>query len=115
MFAIELDRVSKVYRRYSGRQFATLKSALLQRSILRDLRPSETFPALADVSFQVAKGSTYAVIGRNGSGKSTARKLVAGITKPTAGSVRVPGRVSAQIALGAGSDPEISGRENLDL
>jgi len=113
MIAIELDRVSKVYRRYSGRQFATLKSALLQRSILRDLRPSETFPALADVSFQVAKGSTYGVIGRNGSGKSTALKLVAGITKPTAGSVRVTGRVSALIELGAGFHPEISGRENV--
>ena len=77
--------VSKIYRRYGGRQFATLKSALLQRSILRDLQPSETFPALTDVSFAVPKGSTYGVIGRNGSGKSTALKLVAGITKPTSG------------------------------
>ena len=75
----------EVYRRYGGRQFATLKSALLQRSILRDLQPSETFPALTDVSFTVPKGSTYGVIGRNGSGKSTALKLVAGITKPTSG------------------------------
>ena len=51
--AIELDveRHRKIYRRYGGRQFSTLKSALLQRSILRDLQPSETFPALTDVSF----------------------------------------------------------------
>jgi ABC-type polysaccharide/polyol phosphate transport system ATPase subunit len=111
--AIELNGVSKIYRRYSGRQFATLKSALLQRSILRDLRPSETFPALTDVSFSVAKGSTYGVIGRNGSGKSTALKLVAGITKPTSGTVRVDGRISALIELGAGFHPEISGRENV--
>jgi ABC-type polysaccharide/polyol phosphate transport system ATPase subunit len=111
--AIELTRVSKVYRRYSGRQFATLKSALLQRSILRDLQPSETFPALTDVSFTVPKGSTYGVIGRNGSGKSTALKLVAGITKPTSGTVRVDGRISALIELGAGFHPEISGRENV--
>src|SRR3954469_14525584 len=111
--AIELTNVSKVYRKYSGKQFATLKSALLQRSILRDLRPSETFPALTDVSFSVAKGSTYGVIGRNGSGKSTALKLVAGITKPTSGSVRVEGRISALIELGAGFHPEISGRENV--
>ena len=67
--AIELVNVSKIYRRYGGRQFATLKSALLQRSILRDLQPSETFPALTDVSFTVPKGSTYGVIGRNGSGQ----------------------------------------------
>src|SRR5204863_6278824 len=111
--AIELTGVSKIYRRYSGKQFSTLKSALLQRSILRDLQPSETFPALTDVSFTVPKGSTYGVIGRNGSGKSTALKLVAGITKPTSGTVHVDGRVSALIELGAGFHPEISGRENV--
>jgi ABC-type polysaccharide/polyol phosphate transport system ATPase subunit len=111
--AIALTNVTKVYRRYSGKQFATLKSALLQRSILRDLQPSETFPALTDVSFTVPKGSTYGVIGRNGSGKSTALKLVAGITKPTSGSVEVDGRISALIELGAGFHPEISGRENV--
>jgi ABC-type polysaccharide/polyol phosphate transport system ATPase subunit len=111
--AIELAHVSKVYRRYGGRHFATLKSALLQRSILRDLQPSETFPALTDVSFAVPKGSTYGVIGRNGSGKSTALKLVAGITKPTSGTVTVTGRISALIELGAGFHPEISGRENV--
>ena len=111
--AIELVNVSKIYRRYGGRHFSTLKSALLQRSILRDLQPSETFPALTDVSFTVPKGSTYGVIGRNGSGKSTALKLVAGITKPTSGSVHVEGRISALIELGAGFHPEISGRENV--
>jgi len=111
--AIQLTNVSKVYRRYGGRQFSTLKSALLQRSILRDLQPSETFPALTDVSFSVPKGSTYGVMGRNGSGKSTALKLVAGITKPTSGTVRVEGRISALIELGAGFHPEISGRENV--
>jgi ABC-type polysaccharide/polyol phosphate transport system ATPase subunit len=111
--AIELLNVSKIYRRYGGRHFSTLKSALLQRSILRDLRPSETFPALTDVSFSVPKGATYGVIGRNGSGKSTALKLVAGITKPTSGTVRVEGRISALIELGAGFHPEISGRENV--
>src|SRR5215813_6384357 len=113
MNAIELTNVSKIYRRYGGRQFATLKSAFLQRSLLRDLQPSETFPALTDVSFSVPKGSTYGVIGRNGSGKSTALKLVAGITKPTSGTVRVAGRISALIELGAGFHPEISGRENV--
>lgn len=111
--AIELTNVSKVYRRFGGHQFATLKSAFLQRSILRDLQPQETFQALDDVSFTVPKGSTFAVIGRNGSGKSTALKLVAGITKPTSGTVSVHGRISALIELGAGFHPEISGRENV--
>ncbi len=111
--AIELVDVSKIYRRYGGRQFATLKSALLGRSILRDLKPTETFPALQHVSFTVTTGKTYGVIGRNGSGKSTALKLVAGITKPTSGTVTVHGRISALIELGAGFHPEISGRENV--
>ena len=111
--AIELANVTKIYRRYGGRQFSTLKSALLQRSILRDLSPAETFPALTDVSFAVPQGSTFGVVGRNGSGKSTTLKLVAGITKPTAGTVHVRGRISALIELGAGFHPEISGRENV--
>src|SRR5476649_2107283 len=111
--AIQLTNVSKVYRRYGGRQFSTLKSALLQRNILRTLQPSETFSALSGVSFTVPKGCTYGVVGPNGSGKSTALKLVAGITKPTTGTVRVQGRISALIELGAGFHPEISGRENV--
>ena len=113
MTAIELVDVSKIYRRYSGRQFSTLKSALLQRSLMQNLRPNEVFPALTDVSFAVPRGATYGVIGKNGSGKSTALKLVAGITKPTRGTVRVAGRISALIELGAGFHPEISGRENV--
>jgi ABC-type polysaccharide/polyol phosphate transport system ATPase subunit len=112
--AIEVSRVSKVYRRYSRRrQFATLKSALLSGSLIRDLNPDETFPAVKNVTFTVPKGRTLGVIGRNGSGKSTMLKLVAGITKPTDGQVRVDGRISALIELGAGFHPEISGRENV--
>ncbi len=111
--AIELAGVTKVYRRYGSRHFATLKSALMQRSILNDLNPDETFHALTDVSLRVPQGSTFGVIGRNGSGKSTALKLVAGITKPTSGTVTVRGRLSALIELGAGFHPEISGRENV--
>jgi ABC-type polysaccharide/polyol phosphate transport system ATPase subunit len=111
--AIELTNVTKIYRRYGGRHFATLKSALLSGSVIRHLKPEETFPALRDVSIAVPTGQTLGVIGRNGSGKSTALKLVAGITKPTRGTVTVRGRVSALIELGAGFHPEISGRENV--
>jgi ABC-type polysaccharide/polyol phosphate transport system ATPase subunit len=112
--AIEVSRVSKIYRRFSHRkQFATLKSALLTRSLIKNLRPDETFTALNDVSLTVPKGQTLGVIGRNGSGKSTLLKLVAGITKPSIGTVRVEGRISALIELGAGFHPEISGRENV--
>jgi ABC-type polysaccharide/polyol phosphate transport system ATPase subunit len=114
MNAIELSHASKVYRRHSRRrQLTTLKSALLSRSLIRDLRPDETFAAVRDVSFTVPAGHTLGVIGRNGSGKSTLLKLVAGITKPTSGAVSVRGRISALIELGAGFHPEISGRENV--
>jgi len=114
VLAIDVRTVTKVYRRYAARrQFATLKSALLSGSLINDLKPDETFAALKDVSFGVEAGRTYGIIGRNGSGKSTALKLVAGITKPTSGTVDVAGRVSALIELGAGFHPEISGRENV--
>src|SRR6186713_2128678 len=112
--AIDVINISKVYRRYARKkQFATLKSAILSGSLLGDLKPDETFQALKGVSFAVPKGCTYGVIGRNGSGKSTLLKCVAGITRPTQGTVTVDGRISALIELGAGFHPEISGRENI--
>jgi len=112
--AIEAVDVTKVYRRYPRkRQLATLKSALMSRSLIRDLKPDETFAALRGVSFTVPAGCTYGIVGRNGSGKSTMLKCVAGITRPTSGTVTVNGRVSALIELGAGFHPEISGRENV--
>jgi ABC-type polysaccharide/polyol phosphate transport system ATPase subunit len=114
MNSIVVSDVTKVYRRYARRkQFATLKSALLDGSLISDLKPDETFHALRGVSFSVPTGATFGIIGRNGSGKSTMLKLVAGITKPTSGSVDVRGRISALIELGAGFHPEISGRENV--
>jgi ABC-type polysaccharide/polyol phosphate transport system ATPase subunit len=114
--SIVVRDVTKLYRRHAHRnQFRTLKSALLTGSVLSDLRPEETFTALDGVSFEVPRGATFGVIGENGSGKSTLLKLVAGITKPTRGSVEVSGRISALIELGAGFHPEISGRENVAI
>jgi ABC-type polysaccharide/polyol phosphate transport system ATPase subunit len=112
--AVLAEDLRKVYRRFAHRnQFRTLKSALLTGSLLSDLTPDQVFTALDGVSFAVPKGSTFGVIGENGSGKSTLLKLLAGITKPSAGRLRVEGRVSALIELGAGFHPEISGRENV--
>ncbi|MCX6550866.1 MAG: ABC transporter ATP-binding protein [Acidobacteria bacterium] len=114
MNVIDVVDVTKTYRKYARRkQFATLKSAILSGTLVGDLKPDETFNALKGVSFSVPQGCTFGIVGRNGSGKSTALKLVAGITKPTTGSVTVQGRISALIELGAGFHPEISGRENV--
>ena len=114
--AVVVADVAKVYRRFLHKnQFRTLKSALLTGSLLSDLAPAETFTALDGISFEVPRGCTFGVIGENGSGKSTLLKLLAGITKPTRGTLSVDGRISALIELGAGFHPEISGRENVAI
>ncbi|HVS02670.1 MAG TPA: ABC transporter ATP-binding protein [Thermoanaerobaculia bacterium] len=112
--AVEVRGLSKLYRRMApGFRLRTLKSAILERSLVRGLSPEESVAAVTDVSFSVARGEAFGFIGSNGSGKSTLLKLVAGILRPTAGEVLVDGRVAALIELGAGFHPEISGRENV--
>jgi ABC-type polysaccharide/polyol phosphate transport system ATPase subunit len=112
--AVVARGLSKSYRKWGRtRAFGTLKSALLGRGFSAALAPSEVVQALSDVSFTVARGETFGVVGPNGCGKSTLLKLVAGLFKPTAGTLEVTGKVSALIELGAGFHPEISGRENV--
>jgi homopolymeric O-antigen transport system ATP-binding protein len=106
--AVVLEKVSKVYKIYD-RPVDRLKEALHRG------RKSyhHEFWAVRDVELSIPKGTTVALIGVNGSGKSTLLQLVAGILQPSAGAVRATGRVAALLELGAGFNPEHTGRENV--
>ncbi len=82
--------------------------------IKRQLKFTE-FYALTDVSITVNRGEIFGIVGLNGSGKSTLLKVIAGVFKPTTGSVKIHGNIAPLIELGAGFDPDLTGRENVYL
>src|SRR5215207_460759 len=98
MIDVAFDKISKRYRIRQS-QAAGLKD----------------FWAVRDVSFQVGRGETFGLIGHNGAGKSTLLKLLSRITSPTAGEIRLRGRIAALIEVGSGFHPELSGRDNIYL
>jgi ABC-type polysaccharide/polyol phosphate transport system ATPase subunit len=91
----------------------TLKEAVVHR--FRHLRSAENFWALRHVNVSIAPGEAIALVGHNGSGKSTLLKTIAGVLQPSEGAVLSAGRISPMIELGAGFDPELSGRDNVYL
>jgi len=107
---LEVQNVSKLYRLYR-RPVDRLLEAL---PFTRKYAPAE-FWALRDVSLSVERGEMLGVVGPNGSGKSTLLQVVCGILAPTSGSVKTQGRIAALLELGAGFNPEFSGRENVFL
>ncbi len=112
MAIIEVENVNKRFRSARGVR------ALLGRGGLPDLvrgRRAEEVTALEGITFSVDPGESVGLIGANGSGKSTLLKIIAGVTVPTEGSVRVYGRVASLLELGAGFHPLLSGRENVYL
>jgi ABC-type polysaccharide/polyol phosphate transport system ATPase subunit len=111
MPAIRFENVSKCFITYHERP-RSFQELLV--NLFRDGEREELW-ALRDVSFTVERGETLGLIGQNGSGKSTALKLISGILQPTSGRVEVAGRLSALIELGAGFHPDLTGRENIFL
>lgn len=100
--AIKVENLSKVF-------------SLRQPRIDEDGIATSEHWALKDVSFEIKKGESVGIIGPNGSGKSTLLKILAGVTKPTSGTVKIRGKVASILDIGAGFHPELSGRENVFL
>jgi lipopolysaccharide transport system ATP-binding protein len=106
--AIELQNVSKLYRTYSNPQLRMLEILSGGRK-----RYAKETRALDGVSFSLEQGGRLGIVGENGSGKTTLLKVLAGVLTPSSGSVQVHGRISALLDLGAGFNPELSGKENI--
>ena len=104
--AIKVSNVSKKYKIF-GSPGKRLMYHLFHTKTGRD------FVALDDVSFEVKKGESFGIIGKNGSGKSTMLQILAGIIKPTSGDVHVNGRIAALLELGSGFNPDSTGYENI--
>jgi ABC-2 type transport system ATP-binding protein len=107
--AIRIEGISKMFRLFRERPTSLKQRLLVSRS------RSEEFWALRDVTFDIAQGSSLGLIGPNGSGKTTLLKCIAGILRPTAGTITYGGRLAALLELGAGFHPDLTGRENVYL
>jgi len=107
---ISLKGVGKRYRISSSR-------SAWMKDLFRPGKASSTheFWAVEDVDLEIEAGSTLGVLGRNGAGKSTLLKMISGVSRPTAGEVRVDGRLAAIFSTGAGFNPEFTGRDNVML
>jgi len=106
---VKVDNISREYRKYYQRTF---KEFLTDRHAKNF---NSVFWALKDVSFEVSEGSTLGLIGRNGSGKSTLLKIISGVLTPSSGQVIRPVSTAALLELGAGFQPDMTGRENIYL
>ena len=107
---IKAENIDFAYRVLNNHQ-SSLKT-LFRDFVKRKVR-IENYQALAGLSFSVEKGETFAIIGKNGAGKSTLLKLLANVVPPTKGKLKITGTVAPMIELGAGFNPELTGRENV--
>ncbi len=106
--AISVKNISKIYKMYRSpsERFKELLHPFNKKY-------HQEFQALKNINLDIQKGTTFGIIGQNGSGKSTLLQIITGIIRPTSGTVKVKGRVSALLDLGAGFHREFTGRENV--
>lgn len=109
-YSIEISNLGKTYKLYAS-SVRRLKEALDPFGRVFHSK----FVALENVNLKIQKGETFALVGRNGAGKSTLLKALAGIVTPTSGEIKTTGRIVALLELGAGFNPEMSGRDNVFL
>jgi len=107
---IELNHVSKAYRMYEKKSDMAKEALSISRKKYHTL-----YYALRDISLKVRKGEIIGIVGENGAGKSTMLKLLTGVTTPTEGEIKVNGKISALLELGAGFNPNYTGMENIFL
>ncbi len=116
--AIKVEGLSKCYQIYDQPRDRLKQFILPRLQRIAGIQPKQyykEFWALSDVSFEVKKGETVGIIGRNGCGKSTLLQMICGTLNPTAGTIQTHGRIGALLELGSGFNPEFSGRENVYL
>ena len=111
-FAIQARQLGKCYNLYE-READRLKQLLWGRWRRTDKPYYREFWALKDVNFAIAPGEVVGIVGRNGAGKSTLLQMVCGTLQPSSGELQVRGRVAALLELGAGFNPDFTGRENI--
>lgn len=109
-YAVKFEEISKVYQSYSKptdrlKELITGKKDISTREVL----------ALQDLSFEIPRGTTFGIVGKNGSGKSTTLQIMASVLQPTSGTVTVQGKITALLELGSGFNTEFSGIDNVFL
>lgn len=114
MVVIKFDKVNKAFKRYTNKSYS-IKETFINKVLRRDKLEIEKFQVLKDATFEIEQGETIGIIGENGTGKSTTLKLLSKILYPDSGNITVNGKISSLLEIGAGFQPDLTGKENVYL